>query len=168
MARTAVVSKRLKQVNPGVQCGSVKKKSGRRREREARERLIESNTIRTEQPEPESELARLSEREALRVCNDTEDFDDILELLGHVSAKVRVAALEQVCPCRLRGHDDDDIWEKVISMVQDQDLGVRKQVLHTLCDGSPPRHERAVVEAVETFNSEPDRNLKRMAHKVLA
>ena len=56
---------------------------------------------------------------------------------------------------------------KVISMVEDDDLGVKKQILHTLCDGSPPRHERAVVEAVEVFNREPDRDLRRMAHKVL-
>mmetsp|Transcript_18904 Transcript_18904/g.34236 ORF Transcript_18904/g.34236 Transcript_18904/m.34236 type:complete len:104 (+) Transcript_18904:445-756(+) len=80
----------------------------------------------------------------------------------------RVAALEQICPCKLGSHDDDEIWMKVIQMVDDGDLGVRKQVLHTLCDGSPPRHERAVVEAVEVFNRESDRDLRRMAHKVLA
>jgi hypothetical protein len=82
---------------------------------------------------------------ALAQCRATEDFDVILALLRHPAAAVRVGALKQVCPCKLRGRDDDDVWRRVLTMVSDGDLGVRKQVLHTLCDGSPDRLELEVT-----------------------
>lgn len=110
----------------------------------------------------------MDERDAVRLCEDTDSFDAIRGLLSHSSARVRVAALEQICPCHVWGMDDEDLWPKVFDMVNDEDLGVRKQVLHTLCDGSPPIFEREVIEAVESLNSERDRNLRRMAHKVLS
>merc|ERR1711924_550655 len=108
----------------------------------------------------------LALREALLRVRDTTDLDEICALMSHEDARVRVRALEQVCPCRMRDAVDE-IWDRVVAMVDDRDLGVRKQVLHTLCDD--PRVARAqVLEAVEKLNRETDRDLRRMAHKVLA
>jgi formate dehydrogenase maturation protein FdhE len=64
--------------------------------------------------------------------------------------------------------DDDDVWSTVCSMVSDRDLGVRKQVLHTLCDGSPDHREAQIIDAVESLSREADRDLRRMVNKVLA
>ena len=129
-----VVSKRLKRVNTAAKANSGKKTSARRRQCEAQKRMLSHRSARDSEAatsDAESSLGNLSEREALRLCRDTEDFDDILSLLSHGCPKVRVAALEQVCPCRLRGHDDDDIWTKVFTMVHDDNLGVKKQVTLT-------------------------------------
>lgn len=52
-------------------------------------------------------------------------------------------------------------------MVDDEDAGVRENVLHVLCDGSPEYLEHEIIRAVETFNRDSDRNIKRRAHKVL-
>ena len=53
-------------------------------------------------------------------------------------------------------------------MVSDEDATVRAQVLHTLCDGSPPELEARVREALEVFNRDADRVIRRRAHKVMA
>ena len=161
--KKAVVSKRLKKVVVGAEPTGPKKRSSKRRTREAKQKNRQRS-------EDESEMKcydKEDELDALIQCRDTEDLNDINTLLDHPSARVRVAALEQICPCRIWGFDDEEIWNKVFAMSNDPDLGVRKQVLHTLCDGSPPIFEREVIEAVENFNSEPDRDLRRMAHKVL-
>jgi hypothetical protein len=42
------------------------------------------------------------------------------------------------------------------------------QVLHTLCDGSPAHLEYDIAEALEQFNRDPDTDIRRMAHRVLA
>jgi hypothetical protein len=52
-------------------------------------------------------------------------------------------------------------------MVDDEDDDVREQVLHNLCDGSPPHMEYKVKEALESFNTDPNKYIRRRAHKVL-
>lgn len=42
----------------------------------------------------------------------TESIDRILELSRHDDAAVRVAALGQICPCRVK-KDVDRFWERV-------------------------------------------------------
>ena len=53
-------------------------------------------------------------------------------------------------------------------MADDQDPKIRARILHIICDGSPDRVELKVAEALEKFNRDPDREIKRRAHKVLA
>ena len=103
---------------------------------------------------------------AIAQCRATCDLDEIVALLSHGDAAVRIAALEEVCPCRM-DEDDDDVWGRVCSMASDRDLGVRKQVLHTLCDGSPAHREAQIIDAIESLCREEDRDLRRMVHKVL-
>ncbi len=42
------------------------------------------------------------------------------------------------------------------------------QTLHTICDGSPSCYEDRVKAALELFNRDADRKIRRQAHKVLA
>ena len=53
-------------------------------------------------------------------------------------------------------------------MIHDTDVAVRKQVLHTLCDGSPASLQVEIMDAMEVFNHDSDADLRRMAHKVIA
>ena len=51
-------------------------------------------------------------------------------------------------------------WNGFLSMQ------VRAQVLHTICDGSPAHLEDRVADALESFNRDPDKKIRRQAHKV--
>ena len=72
-----------------------------------------------------------------------------------------------MCPCHLQ-EEVPDFWARVLEMVDDENLAVRKQVMHTLCDGSPASLQVEVMLAMETFNHDADTDLRRMAHKVIA
>ena len=157
------VAKKLKRVTVGAAPVRAKKLSASRRRHEAREKASGG----AEETVAVVHTDSLALREALLRVRDTTDLDEICALMSHEDARVRVRALEQVCPCRMRDAVDE-IWDRVVAMVDDRDLGVRKQVLHTLCDGSPVSRELQVLEAVEKLNRETDRDLRRMAHKVLA
>jgi oligoendopeptidase F len=52
--------------------------------------------------------------------------------------------------------------------VNDDDARIRARVLHIICDGSPNRLEYRVYDALEQFNRDPDPEIRRTAHKVLA
>jgi hypothetical protein len=53
-------------------------------------------------------------------------------------------------------------------MASDPDAMVRAQVLHTICDGTPPHLEERVRGALEVFNRDSDPSIRRTAHKVMA
>jgi hypothetical protein len=53
-------------------------------------------------------------------------------------------------------------------MVDDESPKIRYQVLHNMCDGSPESMEQNVADALEKFNRDPDPEIRRKAHKVLA
>lgn len=98
---------------------------------------------------------------------DTEDIDEIIEFTKHKDNEVRLAAVKQLCPCKVR-KDIDAFWDRVFEMVEDEDARIRYQILHTMCDGSPPHVESRVAEALEKFNQDSDKEIRRKAHKVLA
>ena len=41
-------------------------------------------------------------------------------------------------------------------------------MLHNMCDGSPEDYEDKVIECLEIFNRDPDKEIRRKAHKVMA
>ncbi len=96
-----------------------------------------------------------------------EEIDRALALTHDPEPRVRQAALMNLCPCHLRG-DVPAVWERVFEMAGDADAGVRKQVFHTLADGSPARLEERVVTTLESLRSDPDRTLRRGVRSVLA
>ena len=106
------------------------------------------------------------DRKLIAKCKETEDINEIILLTRSESAAVRVAALREMCPCHLQ-EGVPAFWVRVLEMVGDEDLAVRKQVLHTLCDGSPASLQVEVMEAMEKFNHDTDTDLRRMAHKVI-
>jgi hypothetical protein len=53
-------------------------------------------------------------------------------------------------------------------MRKDPDPGVRYQVLHNLCDGSPNTREIEVIEAIEDMHNDEDKYIRRRVHQVLA
>ena len=112
-------------------------------------------------------IINLKQSDALRLCKDTEEIDVIIELSKHPNAQVRKKSLFQMCPCRVKG-DINNFWDRVFDMVNDSDPIVRAQVLHTLCDGSPNHLEYKVIECIEKFNYDSDKDIRRKAHKVLA
>ena len=73
------------------------------------------------------------DRKLIAKCKETEDINEIILLTRSESAAVRVAALREMCPCHLQ-EGVPAFWVRVLEMVGDEDLAVRKQVLHTLCD----------------------------------
>lgn len=106
-------------------------------------------------------------RELVREAAETESVARIVELAKHEDATVRLAAVKQVCPCRVKA-DVDAFWTQVFAMVRDPAVAVRWQVLHTICDGSPSHLESEVADALEAFNRDEDAEVRRRAHKVLS
>ncbi len=96
-----------------------------------------------------------------------DEIDRALALTYDAEPRVRQAALMNLCPCHLRG-DVPDVWERVFEMAGDNDAGVRKQVFHTLGDGSPARLEERVIAALESMRSDADRTLRRGVRSLLA
>lgn len=101
------------------------------------------------------------------VIEKTEDPDVIIALSGHRQPAIRVAALKQVCPCRVQS-DVEEFWQRVFAMVNDEDRDVRAQVLHTICDGSPSRLADAVEVSLEGFAKDKDKTIAHKARQVLA
>mmetsp|Transcript_35175 Transcript_35175/g.46335 ORF Transcript_35175/g.46335 Transcript_35175/m.46335 type:complete len:84 (+) Transcript_35175:201-452(+) len=72
-----------------------------------------------------------------------------------------------MCPCRVKT-DQPEFWHALFDLAQDEDESVRAQVLHNMCDGSPPGYEQNVIECLEIFNRDPCTEIRRKAHKVMA
>lgn len=95
---------------------------------------------------------------------------EITELLGatrHKDAKVRRAAIIQLCPCRMR-KNHVAVWDRLIELHADADVGVRSIVLHNLCDGSPHDREAEIISVVETLATDSNLRLRRRARNALA
>eukprot|EP00357_Protocruzia_adherens_P035793 CAMPEP_0114991594 /NCGR_PEP_ID=MMETSP0216-20121206/11462_1 /TAXON_ID=223996 /ORGANISM="Protocruzia adherens, Strain Boccale" /LENGTH=137 /DNA_ID=CAMNT_0002354945 /DNA_START=67 /DNA_END=480 /DNA_ORIENTATION=+ len=93
--------------------------------------------------------------------------EEILSWTKHDSGDVRLKAVQQLCPCRVKD-DIDEVWDSIMEMAQDEDHRVRYQVLHDVCDGSPDHLEHRVMAVVEMMNTDTDKDIRRRAHKVLA
>ena len=72
-----------------------------------------------------------------------------------------------MCPCRVK-NDQPDFWQRIFELAEDDSTKVRYQVLHNMCDGSPEGYEDKVVQALEIFNRDTDKDIRRRAHKVMA
>ena len=105
-------------------------------------------------------------REKLKKVNETEDIDEIIELSKDADAAVRARAVRTICPCRVMDKIDA-FWNRVLEMTDDEDEAVRENVLHVLCDGSPDYLEDRIIAAVQKFNRDSSKYIKRRAHKVL-
>lgn len=114
-----------------------------------------------------SKLSKEEMSEALHRIQDTEDMDEIIELSRSESPLIRQKAAQQMCPCRV-GKDFEEFWQRIFELAEDEESEVRYQILHNMCDGSPEGYEENVAECLEIFNRDPDKDIRRKAHKVLA
>ena len=97
----------------------------------------------------------------------TEKIEELIEFTKHENKKVKMAAVQEMCPCHVK-RDVPEFWERVFELADDEDKEIRYQILHNMCDGSPPGYEDKVVEALEIFNRDPDLKIRRKAHQVIA
>ena len=74
-----------------------------------------------------SSASRLCRSDALRRCELTDDIDEVIELTKHSDARVRRAALKEMCPCHVK-QDIEEFWNRVLEMRNDPDKHVRFQV----------------------------------------
>ena len=101
-----------------------------------------------------------------KVAN-TENVEELIELTRHENKKVKLAAIKEMCPCHVQ-RDVPAFWERVFELAEDEDEEIRFQILHNMCDGSPPGYEDKVVEALEIFNRDSVLKIRRKAHQVIA
>jgi hypothetical protein len=94
-------------------------------------------------------------------------IDAMLERTGDGNPKVRAWAVQSLCPCHVK-RNDPRVWDRVLQLVDDPAVEVRRWVFHLLGDGSPREREAQVVAAMERFTLDPDKKLQRRARQVLA
>jgi hypothetical protein len=90
-----------------------------------------------------------------------------LELTRSPDLKDRRKALRSLCPCELKS-DSAEVWERVLEMADDRDAGVRRWVIHVLCDGSPARYRDDILKLLESRYHDPDDRVRKAARRVLA
>mmetsp|Transcript_33039 Transcript_33039/g.29279 ORF Transcript_33039/g.29279 Transcript_33039/m.29279 type:complete len:106 (-) Transcript_33039:52-369(-) len=93
-------------------------------------------------------------------------MDEIIALTAAKDPKIRLKATQEMCPCHVKA-DREEFWNRIIELATDSDEKIRYQVLHNLCDGSPPHLESRIVETLEIFNRDPNKKIRRAVHKVL-
>ena len=114
----------------------------------------------------ESDKTKLN-KALLKLAKESLEFQDIIILTHNEDETIRLKALQRLCPCRVKD-EVDQFWDRIFEMVNDSSPKVRYQVLHNMCDGAPPDLEPRVAQALEIFNRDSDKDIKRAAHKVLA
>jgi|SRR5215471_4756520 len=96
-----------------------------------------------------------------------EEIERALLLTYDPEPRVRQAALMNLCPCHLQ-QDRADVWDRVFELATDSDVGVRKQVVHTLADGSPRRLRERAVATLQSMRLDSDDVLRRGVRRILA
>lgn len=72
---------------------------------------------------------------------------ELVELARSADAEERLVAAKFLCPCHVRGRNEE-IWETVLTLMADDDRRVRFAAWHTLEDGGVP-NEAGVLEMLE-------------------
>jgi len=102
----------------------------------------------------------------LQRVRETTDIEEIIEITKNPDPNVRKIAVRSICPCKV--YDKIDLfWNRILEMTEDESAEVRANVLHVLCDGSPEHLEDRIINAVQQFNRDEDKSIRRRAHKVL-
>jgi hypothetical protein len=96
-----------------------------------------------------------------------DEIDALLELTADSNPAVRAQAVQSLCPCHVR-RNDPRVWDRVLELVDDPALEVRRWVFHLLGDGSPREREAQIVAAMERFTRDSNIKLQRRARQVLA
>ena len=95
-----------------------------------------------------------------------DEIDTLLERTADSNPKVRAQAVQSLCPCHVK-RNDARVWDRVLELVDDPAVDVRRWVFHLLGDGSPRAREEQIVAVMERFTRDPDKKLQRRARQVL-
>ena len=109
---------------------------------------------------------KLNKSDLFKRIKETEEIDEIIALTGSQDEDVRLKACREMCPCHVKS-DREEFWNAIISLANDDSETIRYQVLHNLCDGSPPHLEDKVIETLEIFNRDSSQKIRRKAHQVM-
>ena len=94
-------------------------------------------------------------------------IDEVLRETYDADPALRKRAVRELCPCELKVNDSE-AWDRILELTRDRAVGVRRNALHTLIDGSPREREPEIVGALEGMRDDPDAKLRRHARKLLA
>ena len=109
---------------------------------------------------------KMDRGELLKHIKATEDMDEIIALTGAKDDQVRLKACQEMCPCHVKA-DLQEFWDAIFRLAHDKNDDIRYQVLHNMCDGSPPHLEDRVIKTLEIFNRDSNKKIKRKAHQVM-
>src|ERR1700761_224676 len=98
------------------------------------------------------------------MCTDQESVPELLKMTYDENPATRREGVQYLCPCHMR-RNRPEVWDRILELARDTDLGVRKTVFHILGDGSPPEREQDVIAAMESMYQDPDLKLRRCARK---
>lgn len=96
-----------------------------------------------------------------------EEIDSLLKQTHHWDPQERRKAVHALCPCNVLA-DDERVWDRLIAMATDNDVRVRADVFHTLCDGSPRSREGEIAGVLVRMQHDPDPKLRRRVRQLLA
>jgi HEAT repeat protein len=94
-------------------------------------------------------------------------LDDLLELSRSEEARARQLACRNLCTCHVRA-DDEQVWTRLLELVEDPDPLVRGDVIHAITDSTPAPRVPAVIQALESRHNDPDERIRRRIRKTLA
>src|SRR5260370_17228440 len=90
----------------------------------------------------------------------------LLELSRDGDSKLRLKAIQALCPCEVKIHDSQ-IWDRFLEMADDPNPYVRRWILHVLCDGSPKIYETRILGVLEKFQHDEHERLRKASLKDL-
>ena len=96
-----------------------------------------------------------------------DEVEYLLELSRSDVPEERRVAVRDLCTCRVQS-DNAAIWDRLMELAHDPDVGVRRDVLHSMTDSTPAGRVSTVLEVLESRRNDPDLRLRRRIRKTLA
>ena len=80
--------------------------------------------------------------------------------------KVRRLAAKAMCPCHVKANVPE-VWDRLIEMTSDGDVGVRLDVVHALADGSPRERSEQIAGVLERMYNDQDPKVRKRVRRVV-
>eukprot|EP00761_Pharyngomonas_kirbyi_P012245 gb/GECH01012272.1/.p1 GENE.gb/GECH01012272.1/~~gb/GECH01012272.1/.p1 ORF type:complete len:121 (+),score=39.32 gb/GECH01012272.1/:1-363(+) len=92
------------------------------------------------------------------------EIEEIIDLTHAENSNLRRKVVRELCPCKVKANIEE-IWQRLLEMVNDPNGDVRLAVVHTLCDGSPCELELEIAEALEDKYNDQDPRVRKLARR---
>jgi len=92
------------------------------------------------------------------------DIAELLRLSRSADAEDRIVAATYMCPCHVR-HRNEEVWQALYRMMEDEDARVRRRAWHTLEDGGCPTDPAFEPIVRRALDSETDRQVLGFARR---